>query len=255
MIEVIQFPCLSDNYGYLIHNSETNYTISIDSPDGDEIIAQAKKNKLKINAVWNTHHHFDHVGGNDKIRAEFNAKIIAPKEVKDRGHYVDEIIDENSIISLGGIEPQIIDLSGHTFGQLGFYFKDHNIAFIADALFSLGCGRLFEGDAKMAYNSLQRLLLLNDATHIYCAHEYSLANAQFCESLNLRNDNLDRRIKEIRELRSQNLPTIPFSLGQERFANPFLLHNQDAIREALGAQYRDSELFGYIRKLKDNFKT
>lgn len=254
MIEVIQFPCLADNYGYLIHNSETNYTISIDSPDGDEIIAQAEKYKFKIDAIWNTHHHPDHAGGNEKIRSKFNSKVFAPQEVKNKGYHVDEIINLNSKLSLGGIEPQIIDLSGHTFGQLGFYFKDYNIVFVGDALFSLGCGRLFEGDAQMAYNSLQRLLLLDDATHIYCAHEYSLANAQFCESLNLKNDDLDRRIKEIRELRSQDIPTIPFSLGQERFANPFLLHNQDAIRKALGVEYRDSELFGYIRKLKDNFK-
>lgn len=254
MIEVFQFPCLKDNYGYILCNSQTKKCVCIDTPDAKTILNFAQQNELKISQIWNTHWHPDHAGGNKEIAEFFNAQCFGPAEIASHGFLNDVCHEGGDCIDFDGVKVEIIDLSGHTIGQIGYYLPSENIAFVGDALFALGCGRLFEGSAEMAFNSLKRLSELSDETKIYCAHEYSLANAAFCESLKLSNPKLGLRINEIKELRAKNMPTIPTTLKIEMETNPFLLADFEQLKADLALENEsDLEVFTHIRKLKDNF--
>lgn len=254
MIDIYQFKCLNDNYGFLLKDIETNEVISIDSPDAEEIIKNANEHGFKISAVWNTHWHKDHAGGNQQIYDEMGAKCVGPHEVASHGFLLHQTVKAGDEISFGKHKAKIIDLSGHTLGQIGYWFYEEKLLFVGDALFVLGCGRLFEGDAKMAYTNLSALFDLDDETKIYCAHEYSKANAIFCESLNLSNPKLKERIEEINNLSEHNIPTVPTYLGIEKNTNPFLLADKENLIKELGLEGKeDFEVFAHIRKLKDNF--
>ncbi|MEK7660652.1 MAG: hydroxyacylglutathione hydrolase [Pseudomonadota bacterium] len=255
MLDIHQIPCLSDNYGYLIEDKASGKVASIDTPDADAIIAAAKARDLRIDQIWNTHWHPDHAGGNAKIKAEFGSVIYAPKEVSGHGFACDEIIFPDSEISLGESHAKIIDVSGHTLGHIAFVFAQEKCAFVGDALFVLGCGRLFEGDGNMAWAGLSRLMVFDDDMEIYCAHEYSAANARFCQSLNLSNQALAARVQEIFDLTAKSIPTVPTKLGKEKLTNPFLLADKVNLLselELIGAS--DAAAFSKIRKMKDEFR-
>lgn len=254
MLKVYQFACLQDNYGFLILDEATQMVATIDSPDADEIINKAKSLNLKINQVWNTHWHPDHAGGNTKIKEEFGASIFAPKEVAAHGFACDEIIEPGQSIFLGQSEANVIDVSGHTMGHIAFSFAADKKAFVGDAMFVLGCGRLFEGTATQAFRGLNRLLELPDETKVYCAHEYSLANAKFCESLALSNPDLKGRIAQIKQMRENGLPTVPTTIGEERLSNPFVLADKENLVKELGLLGKsDEEVFAFVRAAKDKF--
>jgi hydroxyacylglutathione hydrolase len=256
MLDIHQIPCLSDNYGYLIQDKASKKVACIDTPDADAIIKFAKNLNIGIDEVWNTHWHPDHAGGNAKIKAEFGAIILAPQEVAGHGFTSDKIISPYSEIVLGESNAKIIDLSGHTLGHIGFVFESEKCAFVGDALFVLGCGRLFEGDGAMAWAGLSKLMMFDDDLDIYCAHEYSAANAKFCQSLNLSNQALKSRIDEIFELTAKSLPTVPMKLGDERRTNPLLLADKANLLielDLIGAS--DVEAFTKIRKMKDEFRS
>lgn len=253
-MNIIQFPCLNDNYGYLINDTKSAKTICIDTPDAKKIIEVAKENNLKIDEVWNTHWHPDHAGGNQQIHDEFGAICIGPEEVSKHGFLLHKIVKSGEKIMFGENEASIIDLSGHTLGQIGFHFKDDKKIFVGDALFVLGCGRLFEGDAQLAYKNLSQFNQMDDENLIYCAHEYSLANAIFCESLKLTNSKLAARIEEIKQLRKNNIPTVPTLLGIEKQTNPYLLPDFENLVKELGQEGKDkTAVFAFIRKTKDKF--
>ena len=255
MLEVYQFPCLNDNYGFLIEDKETGKVACIDTPDGDEIIKMAKHFGLRIDEVWNTHGHNDHAGGNAKIKSEFGAIIRGPIEVKTRGHAIDEVIEAGGFLELGASKARIINLAGHTLSQIGFVFEEENAAFVGDAIFVLGCGRLFEGTAEMAWAGISNFMQYSDEMHIYCAHEYSAANAKFCESLGLSNPELKARIEEIYSLSDEGIPTVPTQLGIERKTSPFLLADKEKLKNEIGLEKSsDLEAFAFIRKAKDVFK-
>lgn len=254
MIEIIQFPCLNDNYGFILYDNISHKTVCIDTPSGDEIIKQAKSRGLEIDEIWNTHWHPDHAGFNKQICDEFGAIVIGPNEVQTHGFLLHKTIMPNDEFEFGGTKIKIIDLSGHTLGQIGYYIESQNIFFVGDALFVLGCGRLFEGDAKLAFDNLENLKKFPKETTIYCAHEYSLANAKFCASLNLSNQKLLARIKQIEDLRAKNIPTVPTNLQIEMETNPFLLADYENLKIDLGLQdLNQNEVFAHIRKAKDNF--
>lgn len=254
MIQIIQFPCLNDNYGFILYDDASQNAVCIDTPDATEIIKQAKQAGLKISQIWNTHWHKDHAGGNELISQEFGAVIMGPKEVETHGFPLDKCLKAGDEFIFEGIKVKIIDLSGHTLGQIGFWLESENILFVGDALFVLGCGRLFEGDAKLAYTNLAQLKKLSPETMVYCAHEYSLANAKFCASLNLSNPALKLRIAEIEKLRTHNIPTVPTNLQIELQTNPYLLADYDNLKKDLGVEFEhDYEIYGHIRKLKDVF--
>lgn len=254
MIEVLQFPCLKDNYGYILRNSQTGKCVCIDTPDSNEIVRFCESNSLVISQIWNTHWHPDHAGGNEKLIAKYGANALGPNEVETHGFPIHNALAAGDRIDFDGVEVEIIDLSGHTSGQIGYYIPSAKIVFVGDALFVLGCGRLFEGTAQMAHDTLNRLSKLPADTFVYCAHEYSLANAVFCESLNLSNQKLKDRILEIKDMRSKSLPTVPTKIAIELETNPFLLADFENLSAEIGMVGKPkSELFAHIRKLKDDF--
>lgn len=249
---VQQFPCLSDNYGFLLHDKESGETIAIDTPDPVEYLKQAERQGWKITQIWNTHWHPDHAGGNKKIAAETGARIVAPKEVK-RLSQIDLTVTHGDQITLSKSHTaRVIDVSGHTNGHVAFYFKDAGMAFVGDSLFALGCGRMFEGTAKQFWESLLRIRELPGETLIYCAHEYSAANAKFALHVDPTNEKLRLYVGEIKKKRARNFPTVPTTLSIEKETNPFLRADKPAIQAIWGSQLPD-ETFAALRAAKDNF--
>ena len=253
-LEVRQFACLTDNYGYLIRCSETGACAAVDTPDPQVIEAEAAKADWDLSEVWNTHHHWDHAGGNEALRASKGVRIIAPQaEAASIGH-VDGPVKHGDQVKLGTLTAEVIDVGGHTLGHIAYWFEDAGAAFVGDALFALGCGRLFEGTPRQMHASLSRLKALPPETAIYCAHEYTAANAQFALSVDPENPDLRAYAGEVTEKRSHNVPTVPTTLAKELAANPFLRWDDAALRARLGLeQAEDWEVFAEVRRRKDVF--
>lgn len=248
MLQIHQFPCLADNYGFLIHDPASGATAAIDTPDANEILRQAEAKSWRISDVWNTHWHPDHAGGNAAIKAATGARVTGPAEVERIGQAPDRIVVEGDVVKLGDLSARVLDVGGHTLGHVAFVFDDAQVAFVGDALFALGCGRLFEGTPQQMWASLQKLAALPDEATLYCAHEYTLSNARFAASVDGANAALKARIGEIERLRAAGKPTVPMRLAEEKATNPFL--RAPLLRPDLA----DWEAFAEIRKQKDAFK-
>ncbi len=253
MLQIHQFPCLSDNYGFLAHDPASGATAAIDTPDADEYLRQAEAKGWRITDIWNTHWHPDHAGGNAAIKAKTGAIVTGPAEVERIGQPPDRIVDEGDVVKLGAHEARILDVGGHTLGHIAYVLDDAKTAFVGDALFALGCGRLFEGTPQQMWASLQKLTALPDDTTLYCAHEYTQSNARFAITIDPMNRALQARIAEIDKLRAEGKPTVPMSLRVEKETNPFL--RAPALKGAVMLpNAEDWEAFADIRKRKDNFK-
>ncbi len=249
-----QIPCLSDNYGYLVHDADSGETVSIDSPDASAILAALDEEGWTLSQIWNTHHHWDHAGGNAALKAETGCTISAPAGERDMIPGADRYVREGDTVALGAHEARVIETPGHTRGHICYVMDKYHAAFVGDTLFSLGCGRLFEGTAQQMWNSLSKLMALPDATLIHCAHEYTLDNARFALTIEPENTDLQARAKEVAALRDQGRPTVPTTLALEKRTNPFLRADSAAIRARLNAgAAEDWEVFAKIRQLKDNF--
>jgi len=251
---VSMFACLSDNYGYLIHDPVSQETACIDTPDAEAILKQAGDLGWKITQIWNTHWHPDHAGGNEAIKAVTGCKIYGPEEVSARLNApLDQMVREGDTLKLGSHDVSVIETPGHTLGHVAFHIPGQKVAFVGDTLFALGCGRLFEGDAGMMWNSLSKLKALPGDTTIYCAHEYTESNLEFVESLNENNPALESYAANVREKRARKQPTVPTSLSLELGANPFM-RADDANLQALVGHGGDAvATFAEVRKRKDNF--
>ncbi len=249
-----QIPCLSDNYGYLVHDPQSGATITIDTPDANAILEALKEENWQLSAIWNTHHHWDHAGGNAAIKEATGCLIFAPKGEADMIKGADHYIGEGDSVSLGAHAVQIIETPGHTRGHICYVFNEERVAFVGDTLFSLGCGRLFEGSPEQMWTSLSKLMALPDETRIYCAHEYTKDNARFANTIEPENTDLQDRIAQIDNLRGKGAPTIPVPLGVEKATNPFLRAQSPAIRTRLKMENAsDSAVFARIRQMKDDF--
>ncbi len=248
MLQIHQFPCLSDNYGFLIHDPATGATAAIDTPDAEEILRQANAKNWRITDIWNTHWHPDHAGGNAAIKAKTGALVTGPAEVERIGLAPDRVVDEGDSVRLGDIEARVLNVRGHTLGHIAFVFDADNVGFVGDALFALGCGRLFEGTPQQMWASLQKLAALPDNVTLYCAHEYTQSNARFALSVDPNNQALVTRAAEIDRLRAAGKPTVPMALRTEKETNPFLR------APILLPNVADWEAFADIRARKDNFK-
>jgi hydroxyacylglutathione hydrolase len=255
MLQIHMFPCLSDNYGFLIHDEASGKTATIDTPDATEIMAQAKSRGWKVDEIWNTHWHPDHAGGNAEIEKTMGATSLGPQEVQTRIVPIHRVVIPGETVSLGESHARVLDVGGHTLGHIAFVFDADKVAFVGDALFALGCGRLFEGTAAQAWDSLTRLMALPDETVVYCAHEYTQSNARFCATIEQDNVALKDRIADIDAKRVVGTPTVPTTIGLERATNPFVRADMDGVRAALNMQDAPAnEVFGEVRKRKDNFK-
>lgn len=251
MIEIHQFPCLSDNYGYLVHDPASGETACIDTPDADEYLNQAASKGWTITHIWNTHWHPDHAGGNDAIKAATGCTVIAPAEVE-RIAKPDQVIAHGDTVSLGAFTADVIDVGGHTNGHIAFYMPEAGVAFVGDAVFALGCGRMFEGTPDQFWASLERIKALPPETTLYCAHEYTQANAKFAVHADPDNSALADYAAEIERKRAQGTPTVPTDLARELATNPFLRADDPALMAKWGGT-TPVETFAALRTGKDNF--
>lgn len=253
-LEIHQFPCLNDNYGYLVHEPVSGATAAIDTPEVKPILTALEEKGWTLTHILNTHHHFDHAGGNAELKEKTGCTVIGPKGEKDLIPGIDRAVGEGDIVELGAARARVIEVPGHTRGHIAYSFDQEHVAFVGDTLFALGCGRLFEGTAQQMWSSLGKLMELPDDTVVYCAHEYTQANARFALSVEPDNAALAARAKEIDEKRARGEWTVPTTIGIEKRTNPFLRAASPDLRRVLGLEAApDVDVFAETRKRKDNF--
>ncbi|MGH1350919.1 MAG: hydroxyacylglutathione hydrolase [Methyloligellaceae bacterium] len=253
-LEIYQFPCLGDNYGILIHDAESNLTAAIDTPEAEAITAALKTKGWTLTHILNTHHHFDHTGGNEALKKETGCQIVGPAEEASRIPGIDIQLKEGDTFTFGSHVAKILDTRGHTSGHISYWFQQDEVIFVGDTLFAMGCGRLFEGTPEMMWNSLQKIMELPSDTVIYCGHEYTLGGAEFALSIEPDNEALNDRYKKVKQLREDGLPTLPTTLDEEMATNPFLRPSSLEIQKTLNMVGKtDLEIFTEIRARKDNF--
>jgi len=246
-LTVHQFPCLSDNYGFLIRDEATGKVATIDTPDAEAILAELAKLDWSLDLILNTHWHPDHAGGNDALKKATGAIVAGPAEVT-RIAPLDRVVRGGDVVMLGDTRFEVIDSGGHTLGHVAYHDAADAVAFVGDTLFALGCGRLFEGTAEQMWDSLTRVAGLPDETTVYCAHEYTASNARFALSVD-DDPALKARADLIFAARERGEPTVPTTIAAEKATNPFLrapLLRPDAASPA--------EAFAEIRAAKDSFK-
>jgi len=237
-IEII--PCLQDNYSYLIIDEKKNIACVVDPSESSPVIKYLEKNKINLKFILNTHHHYDHVGGNKELKKKYGANVVGFKGDKNRIPEIDILVNDHEVWKYEDFETKIIHIPGHTLGHICFYFYNEKSVFTGDTLFSLGCGRIFEGTYSQMFDSLKKLKELPKDTKIFCGHEYTKQNSKFCIAHDKNNENLKNKIKEIEKKLQNNLSTIPSTIKDELECNIFLRSN-------------NVETFSKLRDLKDNF--
>jgi len=253
-MQIIPIPCLKDNYAYIINDNNSKIVGVVDPSEASPIIKFLKKQNLKLNYILNTHHHFDHIGGNIELKKIYKAKVVGFRGDKHRIPGIDIMLDNNQKWTFGNSKVKILHIPGHTLGHICFFFEKEKIAFTGDTLFSLGCGKIFEGDHKQMLASLNKIKELPQDTKIYCGHEYTYKNAEFCIKYDKDNINLKKKFELIKKLRSKNLPTIPTILEDELNSNIFLRCDQNDLKIKLNMKNQeDFKVFGKVRDLKDVF--
>ena len=237
-IEIIK--CLEDNFSYLIIDEENNSACVIDPSEANPIIDRVEKLKLNLKFILNTHHHFDHIGGNKDLKKKYNLKIIGFEKDKNRIPGIDIALNDKEIWKSDKFETKIFHIPGHTSGHICYHFFNQNILFTGDTLFSLGCGRIFEGTYEQMFSSLQLIKSFPEETKIYFGHEYTLKNSEFCIKHDENNSKLKEKISIIKKKLEKGLPTVPSTIKEELDCNIFL-------------RSKDIESFSKLRDLKDNF--
>lgn len=251
-LEIHQFPCLADNYGFLLHDAASGETVCIDTPDAGEYLRQAEAKGWRITQIWNTHWHSDHAGGNAAIKAATGCTITAPAGETAKIEGIDRPVDGGDAVPLGAYAAQIIDAGGHTRGHIAYHLPEARIAFVGDALFALGCGRMFEGTAAQFWASLARIKALPAPTMLYCAHEYTEGNLRFAHHADPANPALGPYAEEIAARRGAGQPTVPFPLARELATNPFLRADDPAMQARWGGGDAPAT-FAALRAAKDRF--
>ena len=240
MLEVIPVPAFSDNYLWLVHDSDSGETAVVDPGDAVPVLAEAERRGWRIGQVWNTHWHSDHTGGNLAVKSATGAIVCGPAGEDIPGRELE--LSEGDTIRLGDHIGRVIAVPGHTFGHIALIFDEDGIAFVGDTLFAMGCGRLFEGTPQQMFNSLQRLAELPDATRLYCAHEYTLSNGRFAAHAEPGNASIGERLAAVERMREAGEITVPTTVGRERATNPFVRSS-------------DWQEFARLRSEKDSFRS
>lgn len=249
-----QFICRKDNFGVLIHDEKSGMTAAIDAPESKAIRNALKRRDWTLHTIFVTHHHHDHVEALAELKQVYNAIVVGPAAEKNKIYHLDQTLQSDEKLLFGFQSLLALSTPGHTLGALSYYFPEKKLLFAGDTLFSLGCGRLFEGTAAQMLNSLKKLRKLPDETLLYCGHEYTKNNALFALTIDTHNKKLHQRVEDVFLLRAKNAMTLPVTLGQEKATNPFLRWNDPAIRKNLSMNdATDEEVFSEIRKRKDNF--
>ncbi len=253
-LEVELVPCLTDNYAYLVHDRQRQLCAVVDPSEAEPVKLALAAHGLKLTHILNTHHHWDHTGGNLPLKQEFSATIVGPGKDRDRIPGIDIGVDESAPWRFGDHTARILEIPAHTRAHIAFVFEDERIAFTGDTLFAMGCGRLFEGTPQMMWGSLSKLMRLADDIGIYCGHEYTMNNGRFALTLEPNNAALQSRMRAVETLRAKAQPTIPSTMGLEKQTNPFLRPDSAEIRKTLGLEDADDvTVFAEVRRRKDAF--
>ncbi len=255
MLNIHLVPCLSDNYAYLVHESTTSKVAIVDPSEAAPVFAALKAHGLKLTHILNTHHHFDHTGGNLELKEKTGARVVGPRADRERIPGIDEDVGEGDTWSLGHANAKIFDIPAHTKGHIAFWFEADKAVFTGDTMFAMGCGRLFEGTPAQMWSSLSKLAALPPDTRVFCGHEYTLSNGRFAITLEPSNAALKKRMADVVRLRAEGKPTIPSTIGLERETNPFLRPSNAELRKSLALESADVvEVFAETRRRKDAFK-
>jgi hydroxyacylglutathione hydrolase len=253
-LQIYQFPCLSDNFGVLIHDPEANVTASIDAPEAGKVMAALQDKGWRLTHVLTTHHHGDHTGGNAELKAATGCRIIGPRNEAAKVPGIDDKVGGGDVLAFGTHQIEVLDTPGHTAGHITYVIPSAKVAFVGDTLFALGCGRVIEGTPQMMWDSLRKLMALPKDTAVYCGHEYTQANAAFALSIEPGSAALQQRARAVDELRAAGKATLPTSIGLELETNPFLRPHVPAIQRLLGMEGRPEwEIFREIRERKNRF--
>ena len=251
-IEII--PCLNDNYSYLLKDNQTDTVAIIDPSEFGPCDKKINQKYKKLDLILNTHHHFDHVGGNVELKKKYGAKILGFENDKKRIPEIDTLLKDGQEFKIGNLNVKTIFIPGHTSGHIAFYFEKEKVVFTGDTLFSLGCGRVFEGTYQQMFESLNKIKSLPGDTKIYCGHEYTKNNLGFCIKFNPNNKYLKDKEKMLEAKIKEGKPTIPSTIKEEIQTNIFLRYNDVDVKDALNLKNAsDLEIFTKLRDLKDNF--
>ena len=250
--EIRLFPCLSDNFGYLIHDPATKATASIDAPEAGPIIKALEREGWTLTDILVTHHHADHVGGIAELKKKYNCRVVAPFDNGTAIHDVDVRVKEGDTVKVGNLTARVLETPGHTLDHISYMFEADRALFCADTLFSIGCGRVFEGTYPMMWESLLKLRALPNDTRVYCGHEYTASNVKFALGIEPNNPALKARAEEVASQRAANQPTIPTLIRDEKEANVFLRADVPSVAAALGMTGKSpADVFGEIRERKN----
>jgi hydroxyacylglutathione hydrolase len=253
-LEVYQFPTRGDNYGVLIHDPETEATAAIDAPDADELLAALQDKGWVLTDILVTHYHHDHTAGIETLKRLTGCTVVGPAREAGLIPGLDVEVKEGDTVEVGSANGRVIETPGHTRGHVSYFFPEEGLVFVGDTLFSVGCGRLLEGDAKTMWSSLSKLARLPPETKLYCGHEYTNTNCRFALTVEPENEALQERAAEAADNAAKGAPSLPTTIGQELATNPFLRPSSSDIQKRLGMEGRElSEVFGEIRQRKDRF--
>jgi hydroxyacylglutathione hydrolase len=252
--QIFQFPCLTDNFGVLVHDPASGATVSIDAPEVAPVEAALAKTGWRLTDILVTHHHNDHTAGVGELKARHKCRVVAPRAEAQRIAHVDETVGEGDKVRVGGLQGNVIDTPGHTAGHISYFFPDEKLAFVGDTLFSIGCGRVIEGTPEMMWNSLLKLRALPDDTRFYCGHEYTAANIRFAKTIEPNNKALAVRAAEVAKLLAAGTATLPATIAAEKAANPFLRADDAEVANAVGLAGSPAwKVFAEIRERKNRF--
>jgi hydroxyacylglutathione hydrolase len=221
-LDIVRIAALSDNYIWLVHDPDSGETMVVDPAEADPVLAEAKRRGWAISAIWNTHWHPDHTGGNAAIKQATGAPVIAPAAEAAKIPTADRLVAEGDTVMLGKHVATVLETPAHTAGHITYHFADDAVAFTGDTLFAMGCGRLFEGTAAQMYANMRRLADLPPETSVYCAHEYTLSNARYAQVAEPDNDAIADRLREVEKMRERGEATVPTTIALERATNPFM---------------------------------
>jgi hydroxyacylglutathione hydrolase len=252
--ETYLFPCLKDNFGVLIHDPASGATASIDAPEAAPVEAALKKTGWRLTDILVTHHHADHTAGIGELKARHRCRVVVPRGEAARIAHGDEAVGGGDKVNVGTLEAGIIDTPGHTAGHISYFFAPDKLAFVGDTLFSIGCGRVIEGDPEMMWKSLLKLRALPDDTRFYCGHEYTDANIRFAKTIEPNNKALAARAEEVARQLAAGKATIPATIGAEKAENPFLRADNADVAKSLGLGGVPAwKVFAEIRERKNHF--
>ncbi len=255
-MRIVQIPLLRDNYGYLVVCESTNEAAVVDPSEAEPVLRQVEKEKVKLKAILNTHHHRDHTGGNPGLMQQWPLEVYGHTVDKERIPGLTHPLDEGDEIVIGELKAKVLFIPGHTKGHVAYLFE--NKLFCGDTLFAAGCGRLFEGTAEQMHSSLSRIQQLPPNTLVYCGHEYTEKNLQFAMTLEPDNKKLSDKLEKVRSLRAKGISTVPSTMAEEKETNPFLRWDSKEIQANLRNRFPnlDSDpvsVFAKVRELKDQF--